>query len=96
MLNFEERHSKARLKELYIHGLPKVTHVWRKEPQVMLSFPKLQIVRVSGCKNLENLFPASIARNLFKLEELEMVNCGVEEIVLKEERAKGTVKFVFP
>ncbi|XP_031276875.1 uncharacterized protein LOC116135308 [Pistacia vera] len=95
-LNFGEKHSKAQLKELCIHGLPKVTHVWKKEPQVMLSFPKLQIVRVSGCKNLENLFPASIARNLFELKELEMVNCGVEEIVSKEDRANAAVRFVFP
>ncbi|XP_031262830.1 uncharacterized protein LOC116121002 [Pistacia vera] len=49
-LNFQERHSKAQLKELYIHGLPKVTQVLKKDPQVMLSFPKLKKVRISDVR----------------------------------------------
>ncbi|XP_044498459.1 uncharacterized protein LOC123220334 [Mangifera indica] len=96
MLNFEERRYKAQLRELVIHGLPSLRHVWKKDHQVMLSFPKLNIVRVSGCQSLEYLFPASIAGNLLELGELEMVNCGVREIVSEEERVEDTVRFVFP
>ncbi|XP_044465712.1 disease resistance protein At4g27190-like [Mangifera indica] len=86
----------ARLKELYIHGLPKLRHIWKTKPQIGLSFPKLCLVKVLECQNLENVFPASIARSLFELEELEIVNCGVKEIVSKEERGESTVRFVFP
>ncbi|XP_044466116.1 uncharacterized protein LOC123196240 isoform X2 [Mangifera indica] len=84
------------LEELYIHDLPKVRHIWKTEPQVKLSFPKLRLVKVFGCQNLENLFTASIARSLFELEELEMVDCGVKEIVSEEERAESTFRFSFP
>ncbi|XP_044465417.1 disease resistance protein At4g27190-like [Mangifera indica] len=86
----------AQLKELYIHGLPKARHIWKTEPQVKLSFPKLRLVKVIGCQDLQNLFPASIAKSLFELEELELVNCGVKEIFSKEESGESTIRFVFP
>ncbi|XP_044465003.1 disease resistance protein At4g27190-like isoform X2 [Mangifera indica] len=86
----------AQLKELYIHSLPKVRQIWKTESQVKLSFPKLRLVKVFECQNLENLFPTSIAKSLFELEELEMVNCGVKEIVSKEESGESTARFVFP
>ncbi|XP_044481226.1 uncharacterized protein LOC123207811 [Mangifera indica] len=90
-LNFQ-----AQLKELYIHDLPKVRHIWKTESQVKHSFPKLHLVKIIGCQDLENLFPAPIARSLFELEELELVNCGVKEIVSKEESEESTIRFVFP
>ncbi|XP_044466627.1 uncharacterized protein LOC123196636 isoform X2 [Mangifera indica] len=86
----------AQLKELYIHDLPKVKHIWKMESQVKLSFPKLCLVKIIGCQGLENLFPASIARSLFELEELELVNCGMKEIFSKEESRESTIRFVFP
>ncbi|KAJ0034887.1 hypothetical protein Pint_26097 [Pistacia integerrima] len=92
---FKEKVALPSLEEMVISGMDNLKIIWNNQLSEH-SFRKLQIVRVSGCQNLENLFPASIARNLFELEELEMVNCGVEEIVSKEERAEAAVMFVFP
>ncbi|TXG69504.1 hypothetical protein EZV62_004439 [Acer yangbiense] len=101
-INFEKPdHSPAvcELRELNIHKLPKLKNIWNAYPQGMLfSFQKLHKVRVYECQSLKNLFPASIASNLLQLEEVDMYDCGVEEIVAREsEFAKAaTIRFVFP
>ncbi|KAK4851799.1 hypothetical protein QYF36_018530 [Acer negundo] len=56
----------------------------------------LQMVRISECQSLKYLFPASIARSLLYLEELYVENCGVEEIVGKEESEAAASFVLFP
>ncbi|KAK2640649.1 hypothetical protein Ddye_028444 [Dipteronia dyeriana] len=98
-VNFEESHSRSvpcRLQELIINGLPKLKHIWKKDPQAELSFENLQKVDVSNCESLKDLFPASIARSLSQLVELNVDSCGkLEEIVAKEGEAKEAARFVF-
>ncbi|KAK3200407.1 hypothetical protein Dsin_023822 [Dipteronia sinensis] len=85
------------LQQLNINRLPKLKHIWRKDPQTELSFENLQRVYVLYCESLKDLFPASIARNLSQLVELQVVRCGkLEEIVAKEGEAKEAARFVFP
>ncbi|KAJ6928875.1 hypothetical protein NC652_012892 [Populus alba x Populus x berolinensis] len=60
------------------------------------SFDNLCNVHVKGCPGLRSLFPASIAQNLPQLEELLIVNCGVEEIVAKDEGLEEGPEFLFP
>ncbi|KAL5825165.1 hypothetical protein ACOSQ3_021228 [Xanthoceras sorbifolium] len=99
-INFEERHSTpaTQLRELRIHDLPKLKHIWNKDPQRLLSFGNLQGLEVSECWSLKNLFPESVARDLSELVYLSVADCGVEEIVAKE----GVVveemppRFLFP
>ncbi|TXG65719.1 hypothetical protein EZV62_006994 [Acer yangbiense] len=79
-----------------IRCLPKLKYVRNKDPQGILSFQNLRAVRVSACQNLKILFPASISISLLQLEELDMYNCGVEEIISKEGEAKAAARFVFP
>ncbi|KAK3200418.1 hypothetical protein Dsin_023833 [Dipteronia sinensis] len=100
-VNFEESHSRAvinhQLQQLNINWLPKLKHIWNKDPQAELSFENLQKVDVSNCESLKNLFPASIARNLSQLVELNVDSCGkLEDIVAKEREAKEAARFVFP
>ncbi|TXG65706.1 hypothetical protein EZV62_006981 [Acer yangbiense] len=99
-VNFEESHSRPvtyQLQKLYISGLPKLKHIWKKDPQEELSFENLQRVYVSDCQSLKDLFPASIGRSLLQLVELNVINCGkLEEIVAKEGEAKEAARFVFP
>ncbi|TXG65704.1 hypothetical protein EZV62_006979 [Acer yangbiense] len=97
-LTCEETHDTTvnQLINLHIRCLPKLKYVWNKDPKGILSFQNLCAVRVSACQSLKNLFPASIAISLLQLEELDMYNCGVEEIVSKEGEAKAVARFVFP
>ncbi|KAF2294507.1 hypothetical protein GH714_012077 [Hevea brasiliensis] len=73
------------LRKLSIQSLPSLKHVWRKDPQGVFTFKNLKSVEVSNCDVLKNLFPASIAESLLQLENLTIIECGVEEIVAKPE-----------
>ncbi|KAL5823786.1 hypothetical protein ACOSQ4_021686 [Xanthoceras sorbifolium] len=55
-------------------------------------------VQVTSCKSLKNIFPASIARNLSRLNLIYVKKCGITEIVEKEGGVKEAVDrtFVFP
>ncbi|KAG4922374.1 hypothetical protein JHK86_051187 [Glycine max] len=64
-----------RLKKLTLKALSNLKCVWNKTPQRILGFPNLQDVDVQACENLVTLFPMSLARNLGKLQILEIQNC---------------------
>jgi len=85
------------LEKLYLCRLPKMKHVWNKDPQESFSFQNLKHVSALACESLKSLFPASAARCLMRLEQLHIFDCGVEEIVAGEgEGAKAITRFVFP
>ncbi|TXG48780.1 hypothetical protein EZV62_024655 [Acer yangbiense] len=90
-----ETETQTQLRELDIISLPKLKHIWNKDPQKMF-YKKLSSVKVCNCKSLKYLFPFSIAQSLSELEQLHVYNCGVEEIVADEGEAKEAVTFVFP
>ncbi|TXG65903.1 hypothetical protein EZV62_007178 [Acer yangbiense] len=98
-LNFEETHSivATQLREVYIFNLSKLEHLWNKDPQGMLSFQELLVMKVTYCESLKNVFLASVARSLSKLEKLEITRCnGVKEIVAKEGVEEAAARFLFP
>ncbi|KAJ4721772.1 Disease resistance protein [Melia azedarach] len=68
----------SQLRELDICYLPKLKHLWNKDPQKIFSFEKLNMVRILGCGMLKNVFPVSIASNLSQLQTFEIARCGVE------------------
>ena len=84
------------LKRLILRCLPKMKQVWNKDPQGIFSFQNLQLISVWECESLQSLFPASVARFLLQLEDLQIDDCGLEEIVSREEIAEATTRFVFP
>ena len=86
----------TQLKKLFIHRLPKLKRVWNKDPQGMFSFPNLQEIVAVECESLKSLFPTSVAKCLPQLEDLQIVKCGIEEIIEQEEGAKEEARFVFP
>ncbi|XWS58810.1 hypothetical protein CRYUN_Cryun08bG0065600 [Craigia yunnanensis] len=94
-LHMEETHVVTQLRELNIVHLPKLKHVWNKDPQGILTFPNLRIVYVWDCWSLKNVFPPSVARVLPQLKDLKIYSCGVEEIVSKEEGLEVAVTFEF-
>jgi hypothetical protein len=88
----------SQLKKLTLENLPRLTHVWKKNLKVSHNFQNLQQVIVVNCKNLETLFPVTLAENLMKLEELKIEFCNkMLAIVEKETSGKEvTKKFVYP
>ena len=84
------------LKKLHLCSLPKMKHVWNKDPQGIFSFQSLQVISLWECKSLQSLFPASVARFLMKLQDLQIIDCGMEEIVALEVGAEPATRFMFP
>ncbi|KAG8661263.1 hypothetical protein MANES_02G215700v8 [Manihot esculenta] len=78
------RHSQLRI--LWISNLPNLIQIWNRDPHGILSFYNLREVRAWDCPNLKKLFPFSVAQCLPHLELLSIGDCGMEEIVTKEER----------
>ncbi|XP_050274602.1 uncharacterized protein LOC126717203 isoform X2 [Quercus robur] len=86
----------TQFKVLELINLPKLKHVWSSDPQAILTFQNLHEVKVSKCKSMKSLFPASVAKSLEQLERLEIHDCRLEEIVAMEEGSETVTKFVFP
>ncbi|KAJ4721508.1 Disease resistance protein [Melia azedarach] len=61
--NSEDRHSAvvSQLSKLRIFYLPKLKHIWNKDPQKVVSFQNLKVMKIDGCDRLKDVFPASIA-----------------------------------
>ncbi|XP_065849458.1 uncharacterized protein [Euphorbia lathyris] len=77
------------LNELHLVDLPKLTHVWSKDPQQILSFENLQLLKVHNCGNLTFIFNLSMALTLPNLQRVEVKNCSlVEHIIAKAEEEK--------
>ncbi|XP_043814222.1 uncharacterized protein LOC110608107 [Manihot esculenta] len=73
------------LKELRLIDLPRLRHVWNKDPQGILSFRNLTLLKVENCSSLTNIFTLSMALGLVKLKHLELKRCNlVEHIITKE------------
>ncbi|TXG59146.1 hypothetical protein EZV62_016975 [Acer yangbiense] len=75
-----------KLETLFLHNLinlEKMCH-GQLEPE---SFGKLRIVKVEKCDRLKHLFSFSMAKNLLKLQEIEVTDCKkLEEIVFMESK----------
>ncbi|KAL5166960.1 putative disease resistance protein [Glycine soja] len=87
------------LKTLTLEGLSNLKCVWNKSPRGILSFPDLQDVDVQVCENLVTLFPLSLARNLGKLQTLEIMRCHklVELVGMEDVTEHATTEmFEFP
>ncbi|RZC01706.1 uncharacterized protein LOC114418379 [Glycine soja] len=79
-------------------GLPKLERVWSRDPGGILNFKKLQSIHVFSCHRLRNVFPASVAKDVPKLENMSVRRCdGIVEIVACEDGSEtNTEQLVFP
>ncbi|KAL6201154.1 hypothetical protein ACLB2K_024869 [Fragaria x ananassa] len=97
---FDNKVELPKLTRLTLSGLTKLTTIWNKQIQNTSAAPfdceNLEHVMIDSCENLENIFPLWVARNLQQLQTLVVMNCGVKEIVAREERLQTVFKFVFP
>ncbi|KAJ4718836.1 Disease resistance protein [Melia azedarach] len=88
----------APLRKLHFCCLPNLKHVWDMDSQTILAFDSLLKMRVHVCRGLKSLFPASIANDLHKLEELEICCCSLENIIAEDDKVEESVipRFRFP
>ncbi|KAH1240877.1 putative disease resistance protein [Glycine max] len=79
-------------------GLPKLERVWSRDPGGILNFKKLQSIEMEYCERLRNVFPASVAKDVPKLEYMSVRRCdGIVEIVACEDGSEtNTEQLVFP
>lgn len=105
MFDFEELKSSKKtqlpqavpLKRSELHNLPKLNHVWSNEPPGIISFQSPRQLNASDCQCLTSIFPASIAKSMPHLEELQIEHCGIDVIVAKDEVSESdAITFVFP
>ncbi|XP_039173477.1 uncharacterized protein LOC120286448 [Eucalyptus grandis] len=82
------------LRRLVLNRLPELKCIWDNEQHSQVKFQYLRFVTVFRCKSLTSLFPASVVVHLTQLEELEIDECGIVELIKKEDR--GVPRFVFP
>ncbi|XP_075649597.1 uncharacterized protein LOC142620043 [Castanea sativa] len=85
-----------KLKVLTLFNLPKLKHIWSSNIQAILTFQNLHTIEVVNCKSLKSLFPVTVAKSLEQLKQLEIRDCGLEEILAMEEGLETVTKFVFP
>ncbi|KAB2010741.1 hypothetical protein ES319_D10G262500v1 [Gossypium barbadense] len=93
---FSEKIAVPSLEDMNISNLSNVKMIFYNDlaPD---SFKNLQKISVWGCGSLKNLFPVSIAKDLPQLEQLRIIDCGVEEIVSKGDGVEEQpVRFEFP
>jgi hypothetical protein len=82
------------LKKLTLSSLPKLKHIWNEDPHESISFGKLEMVDVSECHSLLNIFSLSLCQDLGHLEILRISMCRVKEIVAMEEGSmKNSISF---
>ncbi|KAG5021831.1 hypothetical protein JHK85_018173 [Glycine max] len=81
-----------------VRRLPKLEQVWSRDPGGILNFKKLQSIEMDDCKRLRNVFPASVAKDVPKLEYMSVSEChGIVEIVASEDGSEtNTEQLVFP
>ncbi|PRQ37003.1 putative P-loop containing nucleoside triphosphate hydrolase, leucine-rich repeat domain, L [Rosa chinensis] len=92
---FDNKVEFPNLKKLSIDDLAKLTTIWNNQLSLEIS-KNLETIEIVSCDSLKSIFPVSVARNLRQLTRLIVRNCGVEEIIAREEGQQTTPKFVFP
>ncbi|GKV01657.1 hypothetical protein SLEP1_g14193 [Rubroshorea leprosula] len=96
-LNVEESRAvvNTMLREFVLVRLPRLKHLWSKNPSGILTLRNLQTVVAVGCQNLQNMFPASVAMGLQQLEVLNIPVClMMKEVVALEEGDETVPRFV--
>ncbi|XP_062144896.1 probable disease resistance protein At4g27220 [Alnus glutinosa] len=78
----------TQLKELYLEHLPKLKHIWNKDPQEIFSFQNSLAVHATGCERMESLFPGA-EEDFPEIQEFEMDNYGVKKIVVRGLNSSG-------
>ncbi|XP_022632111.1 uncharacterized protein LOC111240754 [Vigna radiata var. radiata] len=63
------------LKKLTLYNLSNLKNVWNKDPHGILRIHHLRQVHVTKCKDLTSVFPTSVAKDLWNLDDLVVEDC---------------------
>ena len=86
-----------RLKSLSLSKLSNLKDVWEKDPEGIIGLQLLKEIRVEECGRLQSLFPASVAKDLTRLQVLQVTKCEeLTEIFRKDEKGGEGPTQVFP
>ncbi|MED6133980.1 hypothetical protein PIB30_033207 [Stylosanthes scabra] len=79
----QQNDTKSALLELIdLYNLSYLKQVWSVDPKRVLNFTNLQNIKIYSCNTMCNLLPASIAKDLGKLEIFSIQSCrNLEEII---------------
>ncbi|KAL7258432.1 hypothetical protein ACSBR1_004539 [Camellia fascicularis] len=77
------------LTNVNLRHLPKLTHVWKDNLLGIQGLQNLTSLIIKGCGSLRYIFPASLAKLLGKLQEIEVIECGVMEAIIDKEPEVG-------
>ncbi|XP_035548693.1 uncharacterized protein LOC108982666 [Juglans regia] len=84
------------LSTMILVRLPRLKNVWNKDYLDICSFQNLREIHAEGCESLKSFFPVVlVATSLTQLEDLQIVNCWIEEIVARGLGEEATPRFVF-
>ncbi|QHO54579.1 hypothetical protein HN873_005831 [Arachis hypogaea] len=72
----------ALLEVIDLGSLPYLKQVWSEDPKGVVNFTNVRSIEISSCNTLSNVLPASIAKDLGKLESFWIYSCrNLEEII---------------
>ncbi|XLS82899.1 hypothetical protein HN51_048730 [Arachis hypogaea] len=84
----------ALLEVIDLGSLPYLKQVWSEDPKGVVNFTNVQSIEISSCNTLSNVLPASIAKDLGKLESFSIQYCDhLEEIIACDGGSETTLKF---
>jgi len=86
------------LQVILLENLPKLKQLWSTDPGGILNFKKLRAMDVCDCDELINLFPASVAEDVPKLERISTLYCEkmVEIVTSQDASYANNDPLVFP
>lgn len=77
------------LKQVSLECIIDLKYLWKSNKQMVLEFPKLTNLFISGSNSLEHVFTSSMVGSLVQLQDLEISWCGNIEVIVKEEEEDG-------
>ena len=78
------------LRELHLVGLPKLRHLWNKDPKGILDLENLKWVGVDNCSSLKYVFTQTEATCLVQLQGIKLKNCLLMEGIIKKDEAEAS------
>ncbi|PWA96450.1 NB-ARC domains-containing protein [Artemisia annua] len=73
------------LRDLEIQGMNNLRYLWKRNQWMVLEFPKLKTLYITGCRSLEHVFTYSMVGSLVQLQILSIGYCQNLELIVKEE-----------
>lgn len=78
-MNVLEDVTSIQLRQLVLDDLPKLKHIWSRNPHGILPFQKLDPAQAFNCPRLKNIFPGSVGQDLLHLEKHLSRSCEMKE-----------------